>query len=45
MNILVTGASGFLGKLLCQDLEAKGHNVIKISSKKADLRQPSSLHP
>lgn len=36
-NILVTGASGFLGKLLCDTLLKKGHHVTGI-----DLQPPSA---
>lgn len=37
MNVLITGASGFLGRHLSVFLEKKGHNVTKISSKEVDL--------
>ena len=37
MNILITGASGFLGRHLSVFLEQKGHNVTKITSKEIDL--------
>jgi len=43
MKILITGASGFLGKFLRNDLEDEGHSVIGISSKDADLTVTSSL--
>jgi GDP-L-fucose synthase len=45
MKILVTGASGFLGKSLCQALSARGHEVQPLSSKTADLRIATSLDP
>ena len=34
MNILVTGASGFVGRHLCNFLESKSYNVFRISRKK-----------
>src|SRR6185312_414022 len=43
MNILVTGASGFLGSALCPALKAKRHQVVRLSSSMADLREPKSL--
>jgi GDP-L-fucose synthase len=43
MRILVTGASGFLGRHLCPRLESMGHEVIRLSSKAADLTRPDSL--
>jgi GDP-L-fucose synthase len=43
MNILVTGASGFLGTSLCAQLEQRGHSVRRLNSKIADLRQAGSL--
>lgn len=43
MNILVTGASGFLGKFLCPFLRAKGARVIEVSSKNCDLQKGDSL--
>jgi GDP-L-fucose synthase len=43
MNILVTGASGFLGSALCAALEAQGHAVVRTNSKNCDLRQVDAL--
>lgn len=43
MNILVTGASGFLGKCLCRKLKALGHKVVETSSKNCDLQRSDSL--
>lgn len=37
MEIMVTGASGFLGRRLCDRLKAEGHNVFEVSSKVCDL--------
>jgi len=43
MNILVTGASGFLGTHLVRRLTALGHRVIAAHSRNADLRLAGSL--
>ena len=43
MHIIVTGASGFLGRFLCDALEEKGHQVTKLNSKIADLTKEGSL--
>jgi len=43
MEILVTGASGFLGAHLCRHLENAGHKLAKISSKECDLTHDGSL--
>lgn len=42
-NILITGASGFLGTHLCKRLEKEGHKIIKISSSQCDLTKENSL--
>lgn len=44
MDIIVTGASGFLGTHLCTQLEAQGHSVVWLSSKNCDLTQSDSLN-
>ncbi|OIO59900.1 MAG: GDP-fucose synthetase [Verrucomicrobia bacterium CG_4_10_14_3_um_filter_43_23] len=44
MNILVTGATGFLGSNLCKELEVRGHNVVKLGSKNCDLTKADSLN-
>jgi GDP-L-fucose synthase len=43
MNILVTGASGFLGTALCRRLEAHGHQLTRLNSRNADLTRADSL--
>ncbi len=43
MNILVTGASGFLGTKLCQSLEEQGNIVKRLDSKNCDLTHQESL--
>jgi GDP-L-fucose synthase len=45
MKILVTGASGFLGKTLCRCLIDQGNEVTALNSKLADLTRPDSLTP
>ena len=43
MNILVTGASGFLGRHLCERLEKEGHRIVRLNSKNCDLTKSESL--
>jgi len=43
MRILITGASGFLGKFLKKALEDKSHDVIALSSKDCDLTDCNAL--
>lgn len=43
MKILITGASGFLGRFLKDSLEKQNHEVIGLSSKDADLRNSNAL--
>ncbi len=43
MKILVTGATGFVGKHLCARLRKEGHELTAIGSSDADLRDPRSL--
>ncbi len=43
MKILMTGASGFLGKFLAKKLE--GHELVLLDSKKADLTKENALEP
>jgi GDP-L-fucose synthase len=44
MDILVTGASGFLGQRLCKRLKDDGHNVFEVSSKVCDLTKESEVN-
>lgn len=44
MKILVTGATGFLGKVLCAQLEAQGHELIRLNSKNCNLTEQDSLN-
>jgi GDP-L-fucose synthase len=43
VKVLVTGASGFVGTALCKALEARGDQVVRTSTKEADLLDPRSL--
>lgn len=43
MRALVTGATGFLGTALCGNLEKRGLELTKLSSRSCDLTQPGSL--
>jgi len=43
MRILVTGATGFLGRFLSDVLESRGAEVVRLGSKDADLLHESSL--
>ncbi len=43
MKIVVTGASGFLGKSLCKYLDQEGHSVTRLNSKNCDLTIQGSL--
>ena len=43
MKVLVTGASGFLGKTLCPALRARGWEVFETHSRDADLTRFGSL--
>lgn len=43
MQMLVTGATGFLGSALRTALEAEGHDVLGLGSRDADLTQPGAL--
>jgi GDP-L-fucose synthase len=44
MNILVTGATGFLGTTLCGALDNEGHRVVRVGSKNCDLTKRESLN-
>src|SRR5437867_4080808 len=43
MDILVTGATGFLGRMLCARLEAEGHIVVRLDSENCDLTRAEPL--
>ena len=43
MNIIITGASGFLGSNLSKELENQGHNLVKLDSENCDLTKDTSL--
>lgn len=43
MSILITGASGFLGRSLSKKLRELGHDIIPLSSKEAELTRQDSL--
>lgn len=44
MKILVTGATGFVGRTLCVQLEGLGHTVTGLSSRDCDLTRTDSLN-
>ncbi len=39
MRVLLTGASGFIGRALAQALERRGHDVVRLGSREADFSQ------
>ena len=43
-RVLVTGATGFLGTVLCHELTRQGNHVTRVNSRSCDLRNPQSLH-
>lgn len=43
MKIVVTGATGFLGKYLCSRLRRLGHELCEYNSKNLDLTKPLTL--
>jgi GDP-L-fucose synthase len=43
MEILITGATGFLGTGLSSHLESLGHHVVRLGSRNCDLTQGDSL--
>jgi GDP-L-fucose synthase len=45
MRILITGATGFLGRALCGALAEAGHDLVPLGSRQADLTRPDALQP
>ncbi len=45
MRVLVTGATGFLGRFLSDALESGGHEVVRLSSKNCNLLHEGALEP
>jgi GDP-L-fucose synthase len=43
MEILITGATGFLGTVLSSHLESQGHRVVRLGSRNCDLTRGDSL--
>lgn len=43
MEILITGATGFLGTALCRALEDAGHRLVKLNSHNCDLTRQGAL--
>ncbi len=42
-NVIVTGATGFIGKALCEQLEKQNYNVIPVSTLDGDIANTSVL--
>ena len=45
MRVLVTGATGFLGRFLSDALDSGGHEVVRLSSKNCNLLHEGALEP
>lgn len=43
MKILVTGATGFVGRALCKQLKASGHELVELNSRNCDLTKMENL--
>lgn len=44
-KILVTGATGFIGHVLCEELKTKGHEVVTLSRTRGDIQADLSREP
>src|SRR5512143_3840659 len=44
MKVLVSGATGFMGRFLCRTMKASGHEVVELGSRNCDLTQADSLN-
>lgn len=42
-RILVTGASGFIGRALCRALRSQGHELVELSHQDGDIAEPATL--
>ena len=42
-RILVTGASGFIGRALCRSLRSRGYELVELSRRDGDISEPATL--